>query len=194
MTTTERVVEVLVNKGRYRQLASPLRVGSQEFVFTRALAGTDKAHDIVLVIELTGSVGNDAVIRSVLAFTRALDVVGSRRPVTVVLTSGQADKDLLNAINRVCRVLPVGAPAGEDSSQVIEDWLAALLPLESPPEVEHLGEWRAALEAQLTGLDAMAVEQFIQRAQSGKEAVEDALAEEISTRADKALAEGEEQV
>ena len=144
-----------------------------------------------LVIELTGSVENDAVIRSVLAFTRALDVIGSRRPVTVVLTSGQADKDLLNAINRVCRVLPVGAPTGEDASQVIADWLAALLPLESPPTVEHLGEWRAALEAQLQDLDGAEVEQFIQQAQSGKEAVENALATDITARADRALEEGE---
>lgn len=193
MTTTERVVEILVERGHYRQLTTPLRIGSQDFVFTSVLAGTDKANDIVLVIELTGSLGNDAIARSVLAFTRALDVIGSRRPVTVVLTSGQADKDLLNAINRVCRVLPVGAPTGEDSSQVIADWLAVLLPLDSPPAVEHLGEWRNALEKQLAHLDPVEVEQFIQRAQSGKEAVEDALATEIATRADKALEEGEEQ-
>lgn len=193
MTTTERVVEILVNKGNYRRLNTPLLIGSQEFVFTSILAGSDKANDLVLVIELTGSSTNESVIRSVLAFTRALDVVGSRRPVTAILTSGQADKDLVNAINRVCRVLPIGAPTGEDSSEVITHWLAALLPLEKPPEVEHLGEWRAALEEQLAQLDSLQVEQFIQRAQAGKAVVEDALATEISQRADTALEEGEEQ-
>jgi len=194
MTTTERVVEILVDKGHYRQLPTPIRIGSQEFLFTRVLAGTDKANDLVLVIELTGSTGNDAVIRSVLAFTRALDVIGSRRPVTVVLTSGQADKDLLNALNRVCRVLPIGSPSGEDSMQTIADWLAVLLPLDSPPAVGHLGEWRGALEAELAELDPLEVEQFIARAQSGKGAVEEAFAVEISARADRALDEGEGQV
>ena len=193
MTTTERVVSILVEKGHYQELGTAVRIGSQEFSFTRILAGTIKANDVVLVVELTASTSNDTVIRSVTAFTRALDVIGSRRPVTVVLTSGQAGKDLVNAINRVCRVLPIGAPTGEDLEQVIADWLAALLPLESPPTVEHLGEWRGALEEELTGFDDNEVEQIIALALKGKEAVEDALAMQITSRADRLLNEDEGQ-
>lgn len=194
MTTAERVVNILVEKGHYRVLSRPVRIGSQEFAFTSMLAGTNKANDLVLVIELTASTGDDNVIRSVLAFTRALDVIGSRRPVTVVLTSGQADKNLVNAINRVCRVLPIGSPTGEDSGQVIAEWLAALLPLESPPAVEHLGEWRGALEEALMGLDSSEIDKFVSLALDGKEAVEDALAVEINLRAEKVLDEDEGQV
>ncbi|WP_322886434.1 hypothetical protein [Sinorhizobium medicae] len=194
MTTTECVVEILVVRGQYRELSTPFRVGSQDFVFTHILAGTIKANDLVLVIELTSATANDVIIRSVLAFTRALDVIGSRRPVTVILTSGQADKDLVNAINRVCRVLPIGAPTGDDASQVIADWLAALLPLESPPPVSHLGDWRGALKAKLEQLDAAEVAEVMLQAQNGKEAVEEALAAQIAARADTALEEGEETI
>ncbi|OWV65336.1 hypothetical protein ATY76_18950 [Rhizobium sp. R339] len=192
MTTSERVVELLTTQGRYRVVAKPFRIGSQEFDFTHILAGTGKANDIVLVIELTGGSANDVVTRSVFAFTRALDVVGSRRPVTVVLTSGQADKELVNAINRVCRVLPIGAPEGEDSHQTVKDWLSALLPLESPPPVAHLADWRGLLVDDLKeSLDEAETELFISWAQGGKESVEDALAAEITDRADRALEEGD---
>lgn len=188
MTTSETVIDILINEGRYRPLSTPLRIGSQEFTFTSILAATEKANDLVLVIELKGSVANDAVVRSVLAFTRALDVIGSRRPVTVALTSGQADKELVNAINRVCRVLPIGAPGGEDARRVIKDWLAALLPLDSPPPVGHLAEWRGALQEKLKDeIPLSDSEQLIALAFDGKGAVEDALAAMITTRAREAL-------
>jgi len=192
MTTTERVVELLTTQGRYRTITTPFRIGSQEFDFTHILTATGKANDLVLVIELTGGMTNDSVVRSVFAFTRALDVVGSRRPVTVVLTSGQADKELINAINRVCRVLPIGAPEGEDSGQAVKDWLSALLPLDTPPPVAHLADWRGLLVDDLkASLDDAETARFIGWAQSGKETVEEALAEEITVRADRALEEGE---
>jgi len=188
MTASETVISILTTEGRYRLLSTPLKIGSQEFNFTGILAATERANDLVVVVELTGAVPNEAVVRSVLAFTRALDVIGSRRPVTVVLTTGQADKDLVNAINRVCRVLPIGAPSGEGARQVIKDWLAALLPLENPPPVGHLAEWRGALEGELKNeLPEGESDRFIALALNGKEAVEEALADLVTTRANQAL-------
>jgi hypothetical protein len=192
MTTTERVLDILTNEGRYRTLAKPVKVGTQAFDFTQVLVASDKGNDLIIVIELTGSTDHSAVIRSVLAFTRALDVLGSRRSVTTVFTSGQADKDLVNAINRVCRVLPVGSPSGQDAADIIHDWLAVLLPLKSPPPVEHLADWKTSLDEQLAPhADDPEMDRFVQLAESGKEAVEGALATGIASLADKALEEGE---
>ncbi|WP_395541063.1 hypothetical protein [Neotabrizicola sp. sgz301269] len=194
MTTAETVFEILTKEGGYRPLGKPIRIGSQTFSFPHVLVAGERANDLVIVIELTGASEDAQVTRSVLAFTRALDVLGSKRSVTAVLTSGQADNDLVNSINRVCRVLPVGAPTGPMAEKMVRDWLAVLLPLKGPPPVEHLADWKASLEKQLEGTDdEPVVGWFVQLAERGKEAVEAALALEISTLADKVLEDGAEQ-
>jgi hypothetical protein len=191
MTTAEMVFEILTKEGGYRPLGKPIRIGSQAFDFTHVLVAGEKANDLVIVIDLTGASEDAQVTRSVLAFTRALDVLGSKRSVTAVLTSGQADSDLVNSISRVCRVLPVGAPMGSLADETVRDWLAVLLPLTSPPLVEHLADWKANLEMQLEHTDdGPVVARFVQLAEGGKEAVEVALALEISTLADKVLDDG----
>lgn len=191
MTTAETVFEILTKEGGYRLLSRPLRIGSQAFDFAYALVAGGRANDLVIVIELTGASEDAQVTRSVLALTRALDVLGSKRSVTAVLTSGQADKDLVNSISRVCRVLPVGAPSGSMAEQMVRDWLAVLLPMKSPPPVEHLADWKASLKKQLEDTDyEPAVGRFVQLAEEGKEAVEAALAFEISALADKVLEDG----
>ena len=177
MTTAEMVFEILTKEGGYRPLGKPIRIGSQAFDFTHVLVAGEKANDLVIVIDLTGASEDAQVTRSVLAFTRALDVLGSKRSVTAVLTSGQADSDLVNSISRVCRVLPVGAPMGCLADETVRDWLAVLLPLTSPPPVEHLADWKANLEMQLEHTDdGPVVARFVQLAEGGKEAVEVALA------------------
>lgn len=194
MTTAETVFEILTKEGGYRSLGKPIKIGSQTFGFTHVLVAGERANDLVIVIELTAASEDAQVTRSVLAFTRALDVLGSKRSVTAVLTSGQADNELLNSINRVCRVLPVGAPTGPMAEKMVRDWLAVLLPLKRPPPVEHLADWRASLEKQLVDVDDKpVVGWFLQLAEGGKEAVEAALALQISTLADKLLDDGAEQ-
>ncbi|NKM26958.1 hypothetical protein [Rhizobium laguerreae] len=194
MTTAETVYDILTKEGGYRPLGTPIKIGSQAFDFTHVLVASERANDLVIVIELTGASEDAQVTRSVLAFTRALDVLGSKRSVTAVLTSGQADNDLVNSISRVCRVLPVGAPSGPLAEEMVRDWLAVLLPLKSPPPVEHLADWKASLEKQLEDTNTEpAVGRFMHLAEEGKEAVEAALALQISTIADQVLEDGAEQ-
>ena len=191
MTTAETVFEILTQEGGYRPLGKSIKIGSQSFDFTYVLVAGVRANDLVIVIELTGASDDAQITRSVLAFTRALDVLGSRRSVTAVLTSGQADTDLVNSINRVCRVLPVGAPSGPMAEELLRDWLAVLLPLKSPTPVVHLADWKAGLEKQLEYTnEENAVGRFMQLAEEGKESVEAALALGISTPAGQALEDG----
>lgn len=191
MTTAETVYKILTQEGGYRSLGKTIKIGSQTFEFTYVLVAGERANDLVIVIELTGASDDAQVTRSVLAFTRALDVLGSKRSVTAVLTSGQADNDLVNSISRVCRVLSVGAPSGPLAEELVRDWLAVLLPLKSPPPVEHLADWKASLEKQLDDTNnEYSVGRFVQLAEESKESVEAALAFEISTFADEALEDG----
>jgi hypothetical protein len=193
MTTSERVVAILTGEGGYRELPKPLKVGSLSFEFTHALIAGDRANDLVIVIELKGDSADDAVIRKVLALTRALDVLRSKRSVTAVLTSGQATPETVQSISRVCRVLPVGAPTGPGAAEAVRDWLSVLLPLIPPAPVETLIDWEGNLRRQVpTDASGPQMEKLLIAAPHGKLAVEKAFALSISDVVRPALEEDEE--
>jgi len=180
MSTSDRVVEILVEEGGYRALPRPFNVGSQAFDFTHALVAGARANDLVIVIELRGDTADDVVVRKVLALTRALDVLRSKRPVTAVLTSGQARSDTIQSISKVCRVLPVGAPTGPDATDAVRDWISVLLPLAQPPPVDTMLDWEAELRvaAPPAAVGAL-IDAVIVAAPRGKDAVEEVLANDI---------------
>jgi hypothetical protein len=193
MTTSERVVEILVGEGGYRELPKPLKVGSLSFEFTHALLAGDRAKDLVIVIELKADTADDAVIRKVLALTRALDVLQSKRSVTVVLTSGQAAPETVQSISRVCRVLPVGAPMGPKATEAVRDWLSVLLPLSEPAAVESFIDWEGDLRRSVPANTAgLLMEELLSAAPHGKIAVEQAFARSISASVKAALDEADQ--
>ena len=188
MTTSESVVEILVREGGYRELSRPLKIGSLSFDFAHALVASEKANDLVIIIELKGDTADDAVIRKVLSLTRALDVLQSKRSVTAVLTSGQASPETVQSISRVCRVLSVGAPSGPGAMNVVRDWLSVLLPLAQPPPVETLVDWERDLRQSIPGSAAgTLLEQLLGSAPLGKLVVEQVLASAIRAQVGSAL-------
>lgn len=190
MSTTDRVLDILVREGGYRQLPKPFKVGSIPFDFTHALVAGERANDLVVVIELTGDTVEDAVTRKVMALTRALDVMRSKRPVTAVLTSGQPRTETVQLISRVCRVLPIGAPTGPNATSAVRDWLSVLLPLTQQPAFETLLNWEADLNVTITGSNkGEFTSALIDAAALGKEAVEAVLADAINRSIDAALVE-----
>ncbi|MCM5690399.1 hypothetical protein M8037_16670 [Sinorhizobium meliloti] len=195
MSTTDRVLDILVREGGYRQLPKPFKVGSISFDFTHALVAGERANDLVIVIEVKGDTVDDGVTRKVMALTRALDVMRSKRPVTAVLTSGQPRTETLRSISKVCRVLPVGAPTGPDAISALRDWLAVLLPLTQPPAVDTLLDWEADLRAATpASAKGELMDTVIDAAPHGKEAVETVLAAEIARSIDAAIDdEGDEE-
>jgi len=72
--------------------------------------------------------------------------VGSRRPVTAILTGPRPDEATLESSSRVCRVLPVGTLTGNSGDLLLEEWLSVLLPLELPAQMgtaaDPIGEVR----------------------------------------------------
>jgi hypothetical protein len=194
MSTSDRVVDILVNEGGYRELPRPFKVGSITFEFTHALVAGDRANDLVIVIDVKGDTADDAVTRKVLALTRALDVMHSKRPVTAVLTSGQPRSETIQSISKVCRVLPVGAPGGPDAADAVRDWLSVLLPLAEPAGVDTLLDWEGDLRkvapnvAKGTLMDAL-----IGAAPQGKKAVEGVLAKAVEAAVKDALATDEDE-
>jgi len=193
MSTADRVLDILVNEGHYSQLPRPFKVGSISFDFTHALVAGERANDIVIVIELQGDTVEDGVVRKVMALTRALDVMRSKRPVTAVLTSGQPRNETIQSISKVCRVLPVGAPSGPDAIGAVRDWLSVLLPLAHQPAVETLFDWKAELAVALPiSSRSQFVETVVGAAAQGKDAVEIVLADAITRSANAAMDEGDQ--
>lgn len=192
-TTSERVVEILVQQGKYRELPQPIKIGSLSFEFDRALVAIERANDLVIVIELKGGTSDEVVIRKVLALTRALDVLRSKRSVTAVLTSGQASPETVQSISRVCRVLPIGTPAGPKAADAVRDWLSVLLPISQPATIETLVDWTGDLHREIPNTAAGPLaDLLVGMAPLGKQAVEDVLADAIKVAVEPALAEGED--
>lgn len=188
MSTSDRVVEILTTEGGYRPLPRPFKVGTQTFDFTHALVAGDRANDLVIVIEVKGDTADEAVIRKLLALTRALDVLHSKRPVTAVLTVGQPRSNTVQTISKVCRVLPVGSPAGPDADDAVRDWLAVLLPLTQPPAVDTMLDWEADLrKVAPAAAKGPLMEALVEAAPRGKDAVEEVLADEITETANAIL-------
>jgi hypothetical protein len=180
MSTSERVVEMLIQEGGYRELSRPFLIGSQSFDFARALVAGGRANDLVIVIELKGDTVDDVVVRKTFALTRALDVLRSKRSVTAVLTSGQPRPETILSIRRVCRVLNVGALAASDAVGTLRDGLAVLLPIAEPPAVDMSIDWESDVRSRATDptKDSM-TDAAITAAAAGKDAVEAVLAERI---------------
>lgn len=193
MTASDRVVDILVTEGGYRELPKPLKIGTLSFDFTHALVASNKANDLVVVIEPRGDATDEVLVRKVLALTRALDVLQSRRSVTAILTSGQAAPDTVLSMSRVCRVLPVGAPSGPKATDAVRDWLSILLPLSEPPAIESFIDWQSDLRALLPAKAAGAfVDELIVSALTGHDAVDQVLAKAISRPVEAGLADDED--
>ena len=136
----------------------------------------DKANDLVVVIELKGDTADEGVIRKVLSLTPALDVLQSKRSVTVVLTSGQVSTGIVQSISRVCRVLAVGAPSGPKAMDAVRDWISVLLPLIQPPPVETLVDWQSDLRSSIPkNLAEPFMDELLIAASAGRSAVEQVL-------------------
>jgi hypothetical protein len=190
MTTTARVIEILVSEGGYRELPQPLKVGSLSFEFAHALVASNKANDLVIVIELKSNTIDGAIVRKVLALTRALDVLHSRRSVTVVLTLGQAAPETVQSLSRVCRVLPIGAPTGPNANEAVREWLSVLLPLSAPPAVETLTDWEADLRKTIPNqVKVPLVNELLKVAPRGRVAVEETFSRAVSGTVRPALQE-----
>jgi len=180
MNTAEQVVDILKKEGHYRELPKPFKIGTLSFEFTSALIATEKANDLVIVIDLRSDVADEGAVRKVHALTRALDVVQSRRSVTAVLTQGQASSETVHAMSRVCRVLPIGTPVGQNASDLVRDWVSVLLPLKTPESVETMVHWEADVRKLLSKEVATDfIDDVFKKAVSDKGAVEAVLRDRL---------------
>jgi hypothetical protein len=133
MTATTPVEKVagILEAANYRRIPAPLNLAGMHFEFPAAFIGTGRSPDLILVAD-TAFDTTQRILQRVEGVARALDVIGSRRPLTTVLTGPRPLSSLINAMSRVSRVLAVGVSDRPDQDDTIRNWLAVLLPLELP--------------------------------------------------------------
>jgi hypothetical protein len=125
-TPSERVADILVNSG-YRRISAPLQVAGLTFDVAAAFVGVGHSADVV--IGDMAADGERKVLQQVEGIARALDVVRSHRPLTIVIVGPRPVGKTLEALAQVGRILPVEEAV--DSGD-LRDRLAILLPLKLP--------------------------------------------------------------
>lgn len=121
-------VTAVLETADYVVLEQPQTIAGVPFDFDALLVGRDSL-DLIVVIDLAIESDQPRIVRQLATLARALDVVSSQRPVTVILVGPRPGQSVLRPITEVARVLAIGSPAAGDEGS-LRDALAALLPLE----------------------------------------------------------------
>lgn len=117
MKLQDRAIELLCNAG-YLQMGESLNIGSATFTFEYVLWNGEAGFNLVV-----GSHTHDNLVRKVSALARALDFLGSKASITVVLEADRLDLKSRSALSQLARVLLIGP-------ETLSDDLRVLLPLE----------------------------------------------------------------
>jgi hypothetical protein len=164
-----RVTKVLEDAS-YVQVSQPTEVGGIPFEFAAMLAGKSSL-DLVILVNSEVETDFEQTRRRVEGLTRALDLVRSRRSLTVVFVGPPPDPKLIRAIATVARVLRVRT--GDEAD--IRTGIAVLLPLKILEE-EADGEesWPVSRQAMAEAMSEEA-KSVMAAAKTGSTAVEAAV-------------------
>jgi hypothetical protein len=185
----QRVVDILKEAG-YRQVAVPLKIASVPFDFAAVMLGTGRAADLVVVID-TVLDSETRARQKVDALGRAMDVAGSRRPITAILAGPRPRDSTLDAIGRVCRVLPIGVSPDVDEEQSLFEWLAVLLPLQLPQLDDRSSDTAGELKAHIpAATDQRIVNELLAVAPHGATAVRETLRQLVQRPLDRKDSKG----
>ena len=182
MTPLEQAITLLKAHG-YREANQPFPIGSSTFSFEAVLTA-DRTLDLIVLIDTT--IGEeDRLRRQIQAFSRALDVIGSRRTLTVVLVGQPLTAETMETLARLCRVLPVGTLSEPNAERTLKDWLAVLLPLSLPDADEVQGDWRAEILKRIPSGSSKPVAAYLSASESGGPSVSEELRRRVQAVLDR---------
>jgi hypothetical protein len=174
---TDRVIDLLKDAG-YDVVEQPQQIGGIPFEFAAMLAGRSSL-DLIAVVDLAVDIDDLVIRRRVEGLARALDLVRSRRSLTIILVGPRRGMGLIQALAGVARVLTVGSP-GTDNEAGLRDALAVLLPLEVTTEDDEADDAWSEARAQMTAEDPSETGKALAASSSGEAAVQDALHDILS--------------
>lgn len=186
MSTSEpvqRVVALLEDAG-YEVIEQPRPIGGIPFEFAAMLAGVGSL-DLIAVIDINRESDSELLRGRVEGLARALDLVRSRRLITLVLVGVRPEPELIQALTRVGRVLITTAPPGDEGEVEMRDALAVLLPLQITTDPDSAAESWAAARASISKAYPSEVTGVLVAASASaagvKEALRQLLAEPVRT-------------
>lgn len=163
-TPVERVAKVLED-ARFKRIAVPLEIGGVTIEASAAFIGEPPSPDLIVIGDTI--VQNPRRLQHTIeGVGRALDMMGSRRPVTLIVVGPRPESSALTALSRHARVLTVGEQA-DDSS--LANWLAVLLPLKLPKAEDNRA--KVATNKLLDDFEDPLVHEFITLAHHGRDGV-----------------------
>ncbi len=163
-TPVERVAKVLED-ARFKRISVPLDIGGVEISASAAFVGEPPSPDLVVVGDTIEQTPRQ-LQQTIEGVGRALDMMGSRRPLTLVVVGPRPESSALAALSRHARVLTVGEQA-DDSS--LANWLAVLLPLKLPKTDYNRAE--VTTNKLLGTWDDPLVREFVTLAARGRDSV-----------------------
>jgi hypothetical protein len=119
------------------------------------------------------------ILQKAEGLARALDVVQSKRPLTLVVAGPRPHSGTLEAMSKVCRVLPIGTVLDDDPDAVLRNWLAVLTPLNLPEPNANIADPLTEMAMQLEDLHPD-VGSLVRFAPRGADAVQSRLHEIIA--------------
>ena len=129
----------------YEQLPQPLAVGGIPFHFTAALARQGSL-DLIAIADPRLESDERELRAKVQGLGRALDLLGSRRTLTLIILGPRPASTLTSDLSRVARVLLAGTDV------TLADSLAVLMPLAlAAPAGQPLESWAGARERLRSG-------------------------------------------
>ena len=159
------VLTALLDNG-YSVLPQPLQLGDISLDIDLVCVGPPDRLDLVVIVDRPDT--REEGLRlywQVQRLARALDSVGSRRTITVVVMGGFDDPRLFTDLQTVARVLAV------DDSLPVRRLLAPLLALELPEATQATLDGVAQVRTAIKGRHKAALLGLVQSASNGQEAV-----------------------
>ena len=128
MTTPVEQVAKILEAAHFRRLPTPLEIAGLQIEVPAAFIGSEPSPDLVVVGDTVAQTSR-RLQQTIEGMGRALDMMSSRRPLTLVLVGPRPESAALSAMSRYARVLAVGEVADDAT---LQNWLAVLLPLKLP--------------------------------------------------------------
>jgi hypothetical protein len=165
-TPVDRVVAML-RAAHYRSIETPLPVAGLTFDFPAVLIGPPRSPDLIVLADAALD-SEDRIVQRVEGLARALDVMQSKRPMTLVVTGPRLSSTAIDTLGRVARILGAGDAA---DAGALKNALAVLLPLDLPEAAEDVDAGRLPASE----IDDKVVEVLLGAAARGERAVKDQL-------------------
>jgi hypothetical protein len=182
MSTDEQTALVLsrLAGAGYQPLQQPIIIGGIPFQFAATLV-KDSSLDLIALADSRRETDEMELRAKVQGLGRALDLLQSRRTLTLIILGPRPSTTLTSELSRVARVLLIEAPAGAGTQAELDDSLAVLMPLApttAPDEpVESWASARETLRSRYPGKDTAAL---FAAAPRGSRRVRDTLKDALS--------------